>query len=134
MKQYVTDYLAFVTELMSDYNNKARILKDDNRTDEANLYKVRSNICDIFYKMAEASVRKADAMKLADDTERSRRFNEEYLNWFEKIPANWKINLELAKKHNDTIVVNTEEIKLETAKLLRDRFMEAAGGEILIKQ
>jgi hypothetical protein len=134
MKQYVTDYLKFVNGLMSEYDNKVKSLKADNREDEAILYKVRLNICDIFCKMAEAADRKVTAMKLSEEEDQTRTFNREYLEWFEKIPANWKTNLELARKHNDVIIVSTEEIKLETAELLRGRFLDYAGGEILLKK
>jgi hypothetical protein len=119
---------------MSEYDNKVKSLKADNREDEAILYKVRLNICDIFCKMAEAADRKVTAMKLSEEEDQTRTFNREYLEWFEKIPANWKTNLELARKHNDVIIVSTEEIKLETAELLRGRFLDYAGGEILLKK
>lgn len=134
MKQYVTDYLHSVHELMSEYDNKVKSLKADNREDEANLYKVRLNICDIFCKMAETTDRKVTAMKLSEEEAQVKAYNREYLEWFEKIPANWKANLELARKHNDVIVVNTEEIKLETAELLRNRYLDYTGGEILLKK
>lgn len=134
MKQYVTDYLNYAGALMSEYNDSAKLLKEDNREDEAILYKVRANICDIFIKMAMAADKKTVSLKLGDEAEFTKHFNEEYLDWFEKIPSNWKINLELARKHNDVIVVNTEEIKLETAALLRNRFQEAATGADLVKQ
>jgi hypothetical protein len=131
MKQYVVDYLNYVQELMAEYNNKVQVLKGDNREDESILFKVRVNICDIFCKMIQAADKKVAAMKIIDEAECERSFQEEYLNWFEKIPATWITNLELARKHDDIIVVQTEEIKLETAKLLRKKFIELSGGEIL---
>ncbi len=129
--QYVAEYLNFVHELMAEYDNNVKVLKADNREDESILYKVRMNICDIFCKMADATDKKIKGMKITEIEESSKKFNEEYLTWFEKIPVNWKTSLELAKKHSDVFVVQTEEIKLETAALLRSKFIELSGGEIL---
>jgi len=131
MRQYVNDYLDYVQKLMAEYNNKVKELKADNREDESILFKVRINICDIFCKMIHAADQKVAAMKIAEEAEYEKSFQKEYLNWFEKIPASWITNLELAKKHDDVIVVQTEEIKLETAELLRKKFIELSGGEIL---
>ncbi|HWT73970.1 MAG TPA: hypothetical protein VN258_04515 [Mobilitalea sp.] len=129
MNNYVTEYLKFVNTLMAEYNVQADALKLDNRKDESNLYKVRVNICDIFVKMMNATDKKVASMKLVEEEEEAKAFSEEYLNWFEKIPESWKANLELARKHDDVIVVQTEEVKLETASLLRNKYIELASLE-----
>lgn len=130
MKQYVNDYINFLKEVMDDYSKKEEALKLDDRKDESILYKVRVNICDIFAKMVNASDKKVTAMKLTTEEEQTTAFNEDYLNWFVNIPASWKTNMELAKKHDDVIVAKTEEIKLETADLLRHKFLELSGYEV----
>jgi hypothetical protein len=131
MKQFVVNYLNFVNTLSNEYNNNAKALKADNREDEAVFFKVRENICDIFYKMANATEKKLAAMKAADEQAQIRKFNEEYLAWFDKIPENWKFNLEQAKKFNDAVTVKTEEVKLDTANTLKNKFLEIAGEAIL---
>ena len=124
MKQGINDYVNFVNSLMEDYHKKEEELKLDDRKDEAILYRVRGNICDIFLKMVNASVKKIAGMRLASEYAGMKAFIEDYLTWFEKIPASWKANLALAKQHADIIVVETEEIKLETANLLKSKFLE----------
>lgn len=124
MRTNVTNYLNYISGLVAEYQHQAEILKSDERKDEANLYKIRMNICDIFYKMIDAADKKVAAMKLVKEEEQNKAFYDEYLNFFEMIPQNWKVNQELAQKHNDVIVVKTEEVKLETANLLRKKFLE----------
>jgi hypothetical protein len=58
-------------------------------------------------------------------------FNEEYLAWFEKIPGNWKTNMAQARKFNDAVTVKTEEVKLDTAEVLKKKFLEFAGEAVL---
>jgi hypothetical protein len=126
MKEYVTDYQNFVSQKQAEYNDSVKTLKADAREDEANLFKVRANICDVFYKMIAATDKKVTAMKICDKEEYNRIFDKEYLSWFDSIPENWRINLALAKKHDNLIVVKTEEVKLDTAMILRDKFLELA--------
>ena len=127
MKGYVENYLDYVQELSAEYSRNAAALKANDRTDEAILFKVRANICDIFYKMVNASEKKVAALKISDAAEEIKIFNEDYLNWFVKIPENWKTSLEQAITHNDPVTAKTEEVKLDTANLLKEKFIELAG-------
>jgi hypothetical protein len=131
MNYYVVNYLNFVNMLRAEYNSNARALKADDREDEAVLFRIRTNICDIFYKMAKATDNKVEAMKITDEKEQIQKFNEDYLAWFTKIPENWKASLVQAQKFNDAITVKTEEVKLETADILKNKFIEIAGEAIL---
>lgn len=128
MRDYVKSYLNYVNELITEYDRSAAALKANDREDEAILYKVRANICDIFYKMVNASEKKVAALKISDEAEQSIKFYEDYLNWFVKI--NWDVNLEQALKHNDPIKAKTEEVKIETANLLKKKFLELAGESL----
>lgn len=132
MKTYLTNYLNYVTILMAEYTSNAEALKKDDRKDEANLYKVRANICDIFYKMVRASEKKLEAMRITEEVEKTIAFNEDYLNWFVKIPESWLANMDLARKHDDVIAVQMEEIKLETANLLKSKFIEFASEVTIV--
>ena len=132
MMQYKSNYVNYLSTLIEEYHKKEEELRLDDRKDESILYKVRANICDIFLKMVNASDKKIAGMKLTSEEAQTKAFLEDYLTWFEKIPANWKSNLELAKKHDDILVVETEEVKLETANLLRSKLLELSGSIIPI--
>lgn len=127
MKYNVANYLNFVNSLRDEYNSSTEALKADDRLDEAILFKVRANICDIFSKMLSATDKKVSALKITDEEVQIWKFNEEYLNWFEKIPESWKTSLAQAKKFNDAVTVKTEEVKLDTVDILREKFLEFAG-------
>jgi hypothetical protein len=124
MREYVKDYLNFISTLREEYSNSSASLKCQDRKDEANLYKVRINICDIFTTLAGTAEKKVASMKLALEAEQIKAFNSEYMNLFEQIPANWITNLEKAKKFNDAVTVKTEEVKLETVQILKSKFTE----------
>lgn len=128
MNQYVEDYLNFIKEKLTEYNQAAMDLKEEDRDDEANLFKVRANICNIFTTMLQATDQKVKDKKLKDEQESNQLFCREYLKTFEQIPASWRSRLEQAKKNNDSITVLTEETKLDTANLLKSEFITLTGG------
>lgn len=130
MKEYVKDYINVINTLREEYNNSAAALKCQDRKDEANLYKVRINICDIFTTLAGATEKKVASMKLTHEAEQIKAFNSEYLKLFEQIPANWITNLEKAKKFNDAVTVKTEEVKLDTAQILKSKFIDIANEAV----
>ncbi len=130
MRQYIIDYLNYIHSLTAEYNSHIQALIIDDRKDEADIYKIRINICDIFIRMLDATEKKVGPVKSADEAEQAGVYNQEYLDWFEKIPVNWRTNLETARKYEDAINIKTEEVKLETAELLRSKFLELAGGSV----
>lgn len=127
MKEYVRDYLNYISNLKNEYNKISEDLKNQDRKDEADLYKVRINICDIFSTLINTSEKKVASMKLTLESEQIKAFNNEYLKLFDHIPANWISNLKMAKKYNDSITVKIEEVKLETVQLLKGKFTELAA-------
>lgn len=130
MKQEIKNYMNFMNEKLEEYNKTELALKEQDRTDESILFKVRANICDIFYKMITTAGNKAAAANNVGEEEQYKLFCEEYLKMFEIIPQSWKARLEKAKQHNDTITVSMEEVKLETAMLLKERFLQLTGGSL----
>lgn len=124
MQEYLKDYLNFIDSLKTEYGNKSEALKKEDRKDEANLYKVRINICDIFSTLIGSTEKKVASMKLTADDQQTGAFNNEYLKFFEQIPANWLDNLEKARKFNDPITIKTEEVKLDTVNILKGKFIE----------
>jgi hypothetical protein len=127
MHEYLKNYLDFIESLKTDYSNSSEALKKEDRKDEAILYKVRTNICDIFTTLVGSTVKKVASMKLTADDLQTKAFNIEYMKLFEQIPANWVTNLEKAKKFNDPIAAKTEEVKLDTVNILKSKFIELAS-------
>lgn len=97
------------------------VLKDaslfalNNRKDESNVLKARSNIYDIFKALWNASEKEAkdiDSFKAA--------LNTKVIN----IPAQWEKSLEEARKYDDTRLIMVEEAKLEAVKEIREKINE----------
>lgn len=85
--------------------------------DEANLEKVRLNIYDIFSKMFAASLRKVDGTDIE-------KLYVSYLEFFDKIPSNWRENYQKAKEHGAVTEYVIEELKLQTADEIKELFMK----------
>ena len=92
--------------------------------DDAKFKKIELNIIEIFEQMLSASEKKVQAIKNKnsqlnfDDA-----FVTTYLDFFEKIPANWKQSLADSQKHHDDETSHIENLKLAQAELLKTAFM-----------
>ena len=47
----------------------------------------------------------------------------------EQIPAGWAAALEKAREHDDTVRMQTEQIKLDTVQEIREKFAKIREGE-----
>lgn len=91
-------------------------LKATQNDDEANFYKIKWNIVDIFEKMYHASANQLKDKSNATDELWLEAFEKQYLAFFSKIPNAWVINLEKCEKHGLYSEAHIEKIKIETAK------------------
>jgi hypothetical protein len=95
-----------------EYLAQGRALAAEVRGDEANLMRVRSNICGVFCALIRAAQRRAtDLTELAENTS-----------------APWKQRLALAQSHGDAVTAAIEQAKLETMALLLEEW-KRTGGE-----
>ena len=104
MKQRIEKLNAYFSEQIAQCNKRREQLLADDRSDEANFEKIRANVFDIFrtiLSVAEKTGKNESAVK---------RF---FLSRAEQIPAAWRASLEQAQKHEDTVKVRIESIKLK---------------------
>ena len=86
----------------------------DERGDEANFEKVRSNVFDIFRTVLSAAERQGKG-----DPEAVRRF---FWEKTEQIPSSWAAACEKAREHGDPVRLRIEQIKLDAIGEIRDCF------------
>ena len=95
-------------------------LTADERADEAIFEKVKANIYDVFRTVFSVAVRtgngNADAVKAF------------FIQRAEQIPASWAAAMEKAREHNDTVRMQTEQIKLDTIDEIREEFAKVWEG------
>ena len=132
-------YLSELEAIKGMSREKEKELLDDNRTDEANFEKIKINIIEIFITLFHAEVRKQDKSEHADRAEHADRtehayeeFCKNYLLTFDRIPAAWKKKLEYADKHALVEEKAVEEIKLETARMMKELFIKNTKGEKIL--
>ena len=110
----MNEYINYLDETIAGLKKEEEELIRENRKDEANFVRIKSNICDICRTMYQVSVRFKSDEELKED----------YIRKLTKLPENWKISLEKAKEHGDVEKIMIEEIKLEMLQILRDKFEE----------
>ena len=91
----------------------------ENRHDEAKFSKIELNIIEIFEKMFEASYR-AEGGKPEDLTSAG----EQFLGFFEKIPGNWKVNLEKCITFGLEEEAHIERLKLDQADAVKALYLK----------
>lgn len=94
--------------------------------DDAKLCKVELNIVEIFEKMFQASVQKVE--KSTDHSLSA--LKEAYLGFFEKIPMNWKVELEKCEQFNNHEGAHIERLKLSQAEAMKAAFLDLYSKEV----
>lgn len=117
------DYLREIKKMEDQHKKNARTLSEEDANDEAILENIKLNIIDIFVKMFNISFDKASKFN-GEDKVKLEKLYEGYLSFFDKIPANWYINMEKAKKFNKMEEYYKEEIKIEMAENMKKIFIE----------
>ena len=107
-------------ERIAGCGQRGRELNADGRGDEAVFEKVRGNIYDVMRTWLTVAVRinpgNADAVK------------DFFIQRAEQIPAAWSAAFDKAKEHDDTVRMQTEQVKLDVVREVRDRFDEVWEG------
>jgi len=103
-------------------NEKEALIKQFNTQyalDDAKFAKIELNIIDVFEKMLYASEKQVSSS--LDDYQVA--FSKVYLNYFEKIPQNWREHLSECEAYGDIEGAHIEHIKLNQAAALKDAFV-----------
>lgn len=107
MNDKVVEFMEFINQKVTACQHQEQSLIAENRKDEANLYRVKCNIYDIFRTLLQVSA-----------TQEQQSIESLYASFEKKaemVPANWRISYEKAKEHNDVAKILIEEAKLSAA-------------------
>lgn len=116
------EYLAEIKQLEEKCKTEATRLKGEEARDEAILENIKLNIVDIFTKMFNISFSKA--CKGGDEKEQLSNLKKEYMNFFEKIPAPWRVKMVKDQEHNMMEEYYKEKLKLEMVDTMKGLFMD----------
>lgn len=124
---------------MKALKNKQQICKESMEKcisseckDEANLEKIKLNIYNIFYSMFDISYKKVYGGKSQPNEDSYNKLLEVYMEFFNKIPLNWKENYRKAKEYGLITECIIEEIKLNTADEIKDMFIRHYNEQKII--
>ena len=115
-------FVEYIAEKKNQCISEERILKEDNRQDEANLCKVRFNVYDIFNTLYTGSITMMDKKTFLDEEEKVKAIYEEFLTRSKRIPASWHESLAKARQFEAGDKAAIEEIKLSTVDEIMNYF------------
>jgi len=113
METAIDNMMKLAQQRGEEYLAQGSALSLDGRGDEANLMRVRSNICGVFCVLVRAAQKRTDMdlKQLAENTS-----------------APWSQRLALAQAHGDAITAAIEQSKLETMAMLVEEWERQTGG------
>ena len=120
MDQKITSLNNWFDEKIALCVKRNQELNGDGRADEAIFEKVKSNIYDVFRTVFSVAVRTGSGN--ADEVKAF------FVQRAEQIPAGWAAALEKAREHDDTVRMQTEQIKLDTVQEIREAFARIWEG------
>jgi hypothetical protein len=105
----------FLKGKIEETDHKISFLEKDQRQDEANLYKARRNVYDIFRKMAAVSRKQGE------------KAVETYRRHLEVIPQNWMEARKEAAQFGDSRRLAVEDMKLSALKEIVQHLNDTMG-------
>ena len=120
MEQKITKMNNWFEEKIALCGKHNQELNEDGRTDEAIFEKVKANIYDVFRTVLSVAVKTGNG-----DADAVKTF---FVQRAEQIPASWSAALEKAKEHNDTVRMQTEQIKLDAINEIKEEFAKIWEG------
>lgn len=115
MENKNTEFLNYLDISIKTSQDMTQELIKDNRKDEADHEKVKTNVYQIFKTVFQVITRQK-----ASELDNIKKL---FLEKLETIPLNWKTSLESAKKFQDYEKILTEEIKLQTLEEIQNTFL-----------
>lgn len=120
MEQKMEKMNRYFEERIAGCEQRDKELNADGRGDEAVFEKVRANIYDAMRTWLAVAARigngNADAAK------------DFFIQRVEQIPAAWTAAYDKAKEHDDTVRMQTEQVKLDVVREVRAKFDEIWEG------
>ena len=120
ISQNLLPYRNFLAQQKAAIAKEIQALESQNCFDDANILKIRLNIFEVFETVASADEKQSSTW--AD-------FCARYEPRFDTLTAPWNARLASAVRNSDTKTRFIEEIKLSTAKRIREAFLSFRGDE-----
>lgn len=117
------DYLKEIKKIEDRYKKNSKRLAVEEAKDEAILEDIKVNIIDIFLKMFDISFNKACSNK-GNEYDKMEKLKDEYFKFFDKISTPWRVKMTKDKEHNMMEEYYKEEIKIQVADDMKNRFIE----------
>ena len=114
MNEKEKELFDFLDERKAQVLSEVKELASQDRTDESNILKAKSNIYDICKAVFSASAKKA-----SDDT-----VKDTFLSTFGNITGQWQKSLDQAKAHDDSYKILIEEAKFSAVSEILDKINE----------
>lgn len=108
----MSKYIEYLDETIRELKETEKELVQTDRKDEANIIRIKMNICDIAKTIYNVSAKKNSGSAL----------KEEYVRQLTRLPENWKVSYQKAKEHGDVQKILIEETKLEMLQMIKDKF------------
>ena len=108
----MSKYIEYLDVTIKELKETEKELVQTDRKDEANIIRIKMNICDICKTIYNVSAKKYSGAELRD----------EYIRQLTRLPENWKVSYEKAKEHDDAEKILVEETKLEMLQVIREKF------------
>ena len=117
MNELISNYKDYLTLEIENCYKQERVLLEEDRKDEANMFKIKRNIYGIFDTVLTVSKKQS---KMEDKSE----VVEQFLEKATAIPAQWEKSYQKAKEHNDVEKILVEEIKLKVVEESLQKFKD----------
>ena len=105
-------FIEYIDEKICDLKEEEMQLQNTDRKDEANLIKIKINICEICKTLYNVS-------KKESSEQEEKEF---YLQKIENLSFQWKSSMEKAKEFGDVEKTVIEEIKLEILNEIKSKY------------
>lgn len=116
MDEQQQKFESYLDEQIAACKQRSRLLAEDDRMDEGNFEKVRTNVYEIFKTILSVAERICGKDDLA-----KKHF---FLQKAEQIPMSWTTSYEKAKQNGDVEKMHIESIKLDTIREIKDMCMQ----------
>ena len=114
MSEKINEFYAFLEDRKARVLAEVKSLAAEDRTDESNILKAKSNIYDICKAVFGVATKGA-----SEDT-----IKDEFLSKFTNITSQWEASLAKAKEHDDTHKVLIEEAKFSAVSEIKEKLEE----------
>ena len=113
-------FIIYIDETTLKLQQKEKELIASDRKDEANLIKIKINVCGICKTLYNVASKQTSKDALIED----------YIKRLTKLSEEWKLSYERAKEHDDIEKIVVEEAKLEVMEAVKNKFIKLCENNL----